>query len=94
MKCAYIFNAKTGLNLVDCESKDWNPIKLSIRQVQLNRYGYDKSGMYFGNGQKLYHIHGENDDFYYIDEYVRAIDRNHACNQVFDKYRLAVKFKS
>lgn len=90
MKYAYICT-NTGLELVDCNKFD-RTIKVSIRKVYLNRYGYDSDGTYFGHGQPLYHVHGENDG-YYIDEYVRAFDRRLACEQIQAYYGSAVKFK-
>lgn len=58
-------------------------MKLTVERIRLDRGGYDRSGSYFGTGDPVFHVTGEQLDPYggmplVIDFYTRAQDARHA----------------
>jgi hypothetical protein len=59
---------------------------VTLQHRRLNRDGYDRYGVYYGNGQRLYYIaalSADGMDYIFEDEF-RAIDRQDAINQAKD----------
>jgi hypothetical protein len=54
--------------------------RLHVLRTILNKDGYTSAGTYFGVGKPLYHVC--DDDQFYVDYYIRAIDRHDALRQV------------
>lgn len=67
-------------------------MKLYVERIRLNRGGYDRRGRYYGVGQPLYHVTGENTGTEHtsrrlvIDELVRAPDARAARQKVAAKF--------
>ncbi len=59
---------------------------VTLQHRRINSSGYDRYGVYYGIGQRLYYIAALSEDgmdYIYQDEF-RAIDRQDAINQARD----------
>ena len=57
-----------------------------LQHRRINSSGYDRYGVYYGNGQRLYYIAALSEDGmnYIFEDEFRAIDRQDAINQAKD----------
>lgn len=68
--------------------------KLSVRRVRLNKGGYTPSGRYYGVGQSLFEIDGEDPKHdVWVNHTVRAHDREDAKEQAREMYPHCKFFK-
>jgi hypothetical protein len=65
-----IRNSAEGLpNHLYGNQEEFLKVKLHVEHVRINKGGYDRTGRYWGIGQKLYRVY---DDSGFIDKHVRA----------------------